>query len=239
MRRAQTAAGQARLPLDLSLEALAARTLARHQDAVRVKKEHLAIKRLALILDATLTLANKGGFHSMSLRDLSEQSGLSMGALYAYFDSKETLLLMILGTVSQVVEEAIGEPPDGLAPAARLRWLLETHLLLTEAMLPWFTFAYMQAKSFPPKARAMAVAAERRTEKLLADVLAEGKADGSFRIDDVEMCAALIKPMLQDWYVKRSKYRQRGVGTGAFLAALLGFVSQAIGADAGQRECAG
>ena len=101
--------------LDLSLEALAARILARHGETVRVKKAPLATKRLARIVECTLALANRVGFHSMSLRDLSQESGLSMGALYAYFDSKETLLLMILGTVSEVVEEALGEPPGDLA----------------------------------------------------------------------------------------------------------------------------
>ena len=214
--------------LDLSMETLAARTLARHTNTVRVKKPHVATKRLARILDSTLTLANRDGFHAMSLRDLSEHAELSMGALYAYFDSKETLLLMILGTVFEVVEEALGTPPADLAPRERLHWLLANHVALTEAMLPWFTFAYMQAKSFPPKARAMAIAGERRTEGLLADILAEGRANGAFALDDVEMSAALIKPMLQDWYVKRSKYRQRGITPKAFTQSLWTFVERAI-----------
>jgi len=214
--------------LDLSMEALAARTLARHPETVRVKKPQLATKRLARILDSTLALANRDGFHSMSLRDLSEHAELSMGALYAYFDSKETLLLMILGTVFEVVEQAIGSPPAELPPRERLRWLLASHVALTEAMLPWFTFAYMQAKSFPPQARSMAVAGERRTEKLLADILSEGRASGTFTLDDIEMSASLIKPMLQDWYVKRSKYRRRGVTPEAFTQSLWTFVERAI-----------
>lgn len=218
--------------LDLSLEALAARILARHGETVRVKKAPLATKRLARIVECTLALANRVGFHSMSLRDLSQESGLSMGALYAYFDSKETLLLMILGTVSEVVEEALGEPPGDLPPPERLRWLVAGHVALTEAMLPWFTFAYMQAKSFPPQARALAVASEQRTEGLIAAVLADGTASGDFHIADVEMTAALIKPMLQDWYVKRSKYRRRKVSAAAFTQALMGFINDAIGARA-------
>lgn len=215
--------------LDLSMEALAARILARHGGTIRVKKAHVATQRLAQIVDCTLALANRVGFHSMSLRDLSKETGLSMGALYAYFDSKETLLLMVLGTVSEVVEEALGQPPADLPPPERLRWLVAGHVALTEAMLPWFTFAYMQAKSFPPEARALAVASEQRTEGLIAQVLAEGKATGDFQIADVEMTAALLKPMLQDWYVKRSKYRRRKVSPTAYAEALMGFVSAAIG----------
>ncbi|QTL06276.1 TetR family transcriptional regulator [Aquabacter sp. L1I39] len=211
------------------MEAMAARMLARHQATIRVKKAHVATARLARIVETTLTLANNAGFQSMSLRDLSEQSGLSMGALYAYFDSKETLLRMILDTVSTVVEEVLGSPPADLdGPRAHLNWLLRTHVALTEAMLAWFTFAYMEAKTFPPEARAMAVASERRTESFICDALTDGAAAGAFHIDDAAMTAALIKPMLQDWYVKRSKYRRRGITPDAFADALIAFVERAI-----------
>lgn len=216
--------------LDLSPEGLAARILARHGATIRVKKPQLATRRLAHIVSSTLTLANQGGFHSMSLRDLSEHAELSMGALYAYFDSKETLLLMILGTVAEVVEEALGTPPDDLPPPERLRWLIGAHVALTEGMLPWFIFAFMQARSFPPQARAIAVASEERTEGLFAAILAEGQARGDFAMADVDMVAALIKPMLQDWYVKRSKYRRRKVTPDAYAEALMAFVLSAVGA---------
>ena len=33
-----------------------------------------------------------------------------------------------------------------------------------------------------------------------------------FAVDDAVLTAALIKPLLQDWYVKRAKYRRRGIG---------------------------
>ncbi len=57
--------------LDLSMEAMAARMLARHHATIRVKKAHVATARLARIVETTLTLANNAGFQSMSLRDLS------------------------------------------------------------------------------------------------------------------------------------------------------------------------
>ena len=226
-------AGAPLLPegVDLSPEALARRMLERHRAAIRVKKPGVAVPRLAQIAQVTLTLANKSGFHSMSLRDLSEGTGLSMGALYAYFSSKETLLSMILDTVAEVVEEVLGHPPEGLAdPRARLAWLIGAHVALTEAMLDWFTFVYMEAKAFPPQARARAVASEARTEALFAGVIEEGRAGGVFQVDDVAMAAALIKPMVQDWYVKRAKYRRRGISPERFASSLSAFAQRALGA---------
>jgi AcrR family transcriptional regulator len=218
--------------LDLSPEALAARMLTRHRATIRIKKPAVAVPRLAHIAQVTLTLANARGFHSMSLRDLSEGTGLSMGALYAYFSSKEMLLSMILDVVAEVVEEVLGHPPEGLPDArARLAWLIGAHVALTEAMLDWFTFVYMEAKAFPPEARARAVASEARTEALFSTVIEDGRAAGLFQVDDVALTAAFIKPMVQDWYVKRAKYRRRGISPDRFAQGLAAFAERALGAD--------
>jgi TetR/AcrR family transcriptional regulator, cholesterol catabolism regulator len=217
---------------DLSMEALCARMLERHQTTIRIRKPAGAIANLARIVETTLTLANAKGFHSMSLRDLTEHTGLSMGALYAYFDSKDTLLMMILGQVVVAVEDVLTHPPPRLEadPAARLRWLLETHLYLTETMQPWFVFAYMEAKAFPREGRDLAVASELTTERLMAEALEEGAQAGRFHVTDVEMTAALIKPLLQDWYVKRAKYHRRGITPERYAQSVIDFVEAAIGA---------
>lgn len=214
---------------DLSMEALCRRILERHQATIRVRKADTAVANLARIIDTTLALANRKGFHSMSLRDLSEQSGLSMGALYSYFDSKDTLLLMILGQVVDAVGLALSAPEvvTGDAPV-RLRALMARHVYLTEAMGPWFVFAFMEAKAFGKQGRDMAVESELWTEGLLRDVIADGITAGRFRPVDPTMAAALVKPMLQDWYVKRAKYRKRGIDPDAFVVVLGDMVGEML-----------
>ncbi|MBW1985367.1 MAG: helix-turn-helix transcriptional regulator, partial [Deltaproteobacteria bacterium] len=63
-----------------------------NRQTIRVKKEKTVIKNLDKIFVATLKISNKKGFHNMSMRDLSLETGLSLGALYAYFASKDELL---------------------------------------------------------------------------------------------------------------------------------------------------
>ena len=215
---------------DLSMEALCARMLERHQATIRVRKPAVAIGNLARIVDTTPDARQPKGFHSMSLRDLTEHTGLSMGALYAYFDSKDTLLMMILGQVVRGRRRGADQPAGGPEnrSAARLRWLLETHLYLTETMQPWFVFAYMEAKAFPREGRDLAVASELTTERLMAEALEQGAQAGLFRIADVEMTAALIKPLLQDWYVKRAKYHRRGITPERYAQSVIDFVEAAI-----------
>lgn len=215
---------------DHSLETSAARILARHRDTIKVRKPHVAVVNLARILGAALTLANRHGFHAMTLRQLAEESGLSMGGLYSYLDSKDTLLLMILQEVAEAAEEALAGAPEAVRadPARHLAWLIERHILLTDAMHPWFVFAYMEAKAFPPEAKKRAVESERATERILADVVAEGMARGHFAPGDPLFTATLIKPLLQDWYVKRGKYRERGIDAPAYAAQVNAFVLKAL-----------
>lgn len=215
---------------DYTLEKLCARIYARHRDTIKVQKPHIALAKLARIVEAVLSLSNRKGFHDTSLRDLARASGLSMGGLYSYFDTKDTLLLMVLEEVSAAVTEVLAVPPEGVAgdPRAHLRWLIDTHIALSEAMQPWFVFSYMEAKAFPAAARKVAVESELATERLFVEVLTAGTAAGAFAVADPQFTAALIKPLLQDWYVKRSKHRKRALSAAAYSAGVFDFVAAAI-----------
>lgn len=208
--------------------------LENNRDSISIQKPELAVRKLALILNAALELSNKKGFQAMSLRDLSQTSGVSMGGLYSYFDSKATLLKMILSEVTMAVENALAHPPEEVRrdPRTHLMWLIEIHIRLTEAMLPWFTFSFMEAKNFPSAERKRAIDSEELTESYFAQVLERGVKDGSFSIDMPPLMAALIKPLLQDWYVKRAKYRRRKVDIDSYIGMVQSIVLAACGAKA-------
>jgi AcrR family transcriptional regulator len=57
----------------------------------KVSPEHLAARRQQ-ILDAALVCFDRSGFHRTSMQDIFDQAGLSTGAVYRYFDSKEAII---------------------------------------------------------------------------------------------------------------------------------------------------
>ena len=199
----------------------------RHRANISTARVKVALPNLERIITATLQISNRSSFDSMSLRDLSSETGLSMGALYSYIDSKDQLSAMILEHVLYLVETVLAPPPT-MAGRERLRWLLRTHVYLTEAMQPWFFFAYMEAKTFDSRVRRMAINSELRTERLLAECLAAGQAAGSFATADSTMTASLIKPLLQDWYLKRWKYRRREVDPDSYADRVIHFVEATL-----------
>lgn len=217
----------------VTLKALCTRLYERHGAQMRVRKPATAVANLMRIVSATLALAERGSFHEMSMRDLSRESGLSLGALYAYIEDKSGLLDLMLDGVTDAVERVLIEPEEptlgaAATPRARLERFIDRHVRLTEAMPAWFAFAYMEARAFGPQARARVKAAEMQTETLILDILQAGCAQGDFQIQDPVMTAALIKPLLQDWYLKRWKYRARGITSDAYIAALLGFIEEGL-----------
>ncbi len=215
----------------VSINAMCARIFERHGETIQVRNPNVAVAKLTLIIEATLRLGNRRGFHATSLRDLAKASGVSMGALYSYFDNKTTLLSMILGEFFPTVTSILREAPGEVSGDARrhLIWLVDTHVRLSEAMLPWFVFAFMEAKAFPHAERRMAVACEAETEGIFADVIRRGVGEGVFAVRDVDLASALLKPLLQDWYLKRGKYRDRDTSMDAYIAGVVGLLRTGFG----------
>lgn len=200
-----------------------------HSKANKIKKEKTLNKNLGPILEAALAISNEKGFTAMSMRDLSRRTGLSMGALYAYFSSKDELLDMLWEIGRTMLHRSMDEGLRGLTePADRLRAAIKTHLYVSEAMRPWFFFSYMEAKHLSRAQKETAQASETASEQMFTDILEQGRKDGLFFHDDSRMTAAVIKAMLQDWYVKRWKYGRRKVTVDQYAEFVIGFVESYI-----------
>ena len=200
-----------------------------NRNSIRVKKKNKVLKNLERIFSATLRISNRKGFLAMSMRDLSRETNLSMGALYSYFASKEDLLAMLQSqrrtVTKRILDERIAQESK---PVARLRAAILTHLFLSEDMQPWFYFSYMEAKNLSKKEQDLAVASELYTEKLIADILKQGQIQGDFKLHDPQLTASVIKAMLQDWYLKRSKYAKRMISVDQYAHFVLQFVEAFI-----------
>jgi TetR/AcrR family transcriptional regulator, cholesterol catabolism regulator len=210
--------------VSLSVEGLSRDLFLGNRESIKIKKEGVAVKNLVKILNAALALSNQKGFAAMSLRDLSREAGLSMGALYTYFTSKEELLHMIQRQ-SAVVMQVLVDHIEGIDdPKVKLRRAIQAHLFLSEILREWFYFSYMETKNLGREDHRKAIEAELFTEKLFIDIIHEGQKAGAFREVDTDLLGAVIKAMLQDWYLKRWKYAGRKVSVERYAAFVVEFV---------------
>lgn len=210
----------------LSTENICREIFRRKSDSIRIKKEAVAVKNLDKIFRATLELANEKGFHVMSLRDLCAKSGMSMGGLYAYFKNKEDLLTLIQEQGRAIVTQVMTSRLEGIEdPALALETAIRTHIYLSESFYPWFFFSYMETRFFHADEGKKAIAGELQTETIFTDILTKGMETGVFKIENPLLLAAVTKAMLQDWYLKRWKYRQRKITVDAYADFVISMIS--------------
>jgi AcrR family transcriptional regulator len=112
----------------------------------RVSEDHLQ-RRRQQIMDAARRCFIRKGFHQTSMQDVFKESGLSAGAVYRYFKSKDEIIYVIAterqGSIVKVLEDLIDE--DTLPPldeiiglfAERIEALLETDGVLRVAPQVW------------------------------------------------------------------------------------------------------
>lgn len=99
----------------------------------RVSEEHLRARRQH-ILDAARVCFTRNGFHATSMQDVIAEAGVSVGAVYRYFKSKDELVTAIAEQVVGDIAEAYGqvlaaEPrPTMLVAMRRAIEVVEPHL---------------------------------------------------------------------------------------------------------------
>jgi AcrR family transcriptional regulator len=213
----------------ISMEEICREIFMENQASIKIKKEAVAVKNLANIFNTALMLSNEKGFQSMSLRDLSRTSGLSMGALYSYFTSKDELLAMLQNQGRRLTRKVLTKQIDVNAePDEILRTAIRAHLYLTEVMQKWFYFFYMETKNLDKSQQKKSIESELETEQVFIDILDAGIRKQYFHIENSVLTASVIKSMLQDWYLKRWKYARRQVSVEDYAEFLIRFVESAI-----------
>src|SRR5437763_14334539 len=101
------------------------------------------------ILDATLTLASKGGYDAVQMRTVAERADVALGTLYRYFPSKIHLLVSALTLEFERTQEKLDRRPiPGDTPYERMMYVLsrvtrtmQREQMLTEALTRAFMFA--------------------------------------------------------------------------------------------------
>jgi AcrR family transcriptional regulator len=192
--------------------------LTRNAGRITVKRPKPALENLERIFAATFRLANEVGFRAMTLRDLCRETGLSMGGLYGYIDSKDQLAEMI----EDVVRHCSSAVPEWYAdienPRERLEAMVRGWIYLSELLQPWFYFVYMDSRVLKPEQRATAKEAELHVQAVIAETIRKVEPP---RQCNPDLLAAHCLAAFQDWYVKRWKYRAAKVDVDDFAASVV------------------
>ena len=145
------------------------------------------------IMDSAIKLFSRRGFNAASVDDICEEAGISKGAFYHHFESKQALFLALLDSWLQTIDNAIEASKDKTAP--------ETFMQMTEAFpyifetagegLPMFLEFWLQA-SRDKKIWEASIAPYRRYHKYFTSLIKKGVKEGSFIEVDPQLASRMI-----------------------------------------------
>jgi AcrR family transcriptional regulator len=147
----------------------------------------------AKIVESAARLFSARGFNAASVDDICKEAGISKGAFYHHFESKQALFLALLDGWLQAIDNSIEVSRDKTAP--------ETFMQMTEAFpyifktasegLPMFLEFWLQANR-DKKIWEASIAPYRRYHKYFTSLIKKGVEEGSFVEVDPELASRMI-----------------------------------------------
>ena len=194
----------------------------------QVKNPRLAVTKLEIILNSAFKLVHNQSFANMSMRSLSKEAQLSIGGLYAYFTKKEQLAQSIHKFLNQYCRKVLNQVLQN-SGSDLLEDSIRAHIYVSEYMQPWFFFAFMESKNLNKNQRVFAAGSELMIEDQFTKIIAKGQQSNKYNTSlPPESYAAMIKPLLHDWYLKRGKYKARKISVDNYANQVMLFVNNGL-----------
>lgn len=174
----------------------------RNSSIVQTQKARFAVANLEKILKATFEISASSGFDRMSLRDLSRQTGMSMGAIYSCISKKEDIALMVADIVRLSSELTRQHAQKSTSPWIQIEQSIRFHLYASTLLQPWYFFLYFETRSLPEQQQQDSKQIELDAINGFEQQIIAGVEKGEFDAHDPHMVANMIVVLLEDWYLK-------------------------------------
>ncbi|MBO3749475.1 TetR family transcriptional regulator [Streptosporangiaceae bacterium NEAU-GS5] len=139
--------------------------------------------RQRLLSEATRLFAERG-FESTSVQEIVSAAGVTKGAMYHYFDSKDDLLHEIYGRVLRMQMERLTHFADSDASVSERLHAAATDVVATSvANLDDTKIFFRSMHQLAPDTQKIVRAERRRYHERFRDLVAEGQRDGVFTAD--------------------------------------------------------
>jgi TetR/AcrR family transcriptional regulator, cholesterol catabolism regulator len=135
------------------------------------------------LLAAAVKLFSARGYGRTSLQDIAEEAGLTKGALYYHFKSKEDILRRVH---DEMIEQIIADSREALDASSSaeeaLRRLIHVHLGAIEARGDEIKVFLRERRSFGPANWREIRERRREIEHIFVNVIADGQRNGAFAL---------------------------------------------------------
>lgn len=136
------------------------------------------------ILDAAGRLLLRNGISSLTMATLAQEVGVTSGALFRHFDTRDAILTALAERTAARLREDLAGPHEG-APPERLYAFITARLgtVSKSPALPAMVLSPDVHLALPPEGRSALAEIVRETHAYLRALIAEGQRAGHFRDD--------------------------------------------------------
>ncbi|MFC6086289.1 TetR/AcrR family transcriptional regulator [Sphaerisporangium aureirubrum] len=139
--------------------------------------------RRRLLGEATRLFADKG-FENTSVQEIVSAAGVTKGAMYHYFGSKDDLLREVYARVLRLQTERLDRFADAPGPVAdRVHAAAADVIMTTIDNLDDFKIFFRSMHQLAPETQKAVRAERRRYHERFRDLVREGQTSGVFRTD--------------------------------------------------------
>ncbi len=172
---------------------------------VRTKRQEQAIETRNRIYNAAIELMDRKGFENLTIVDISEKAGVSVGAFYHYFESKNDILAEIFRKADDYFsnEVVLGAMGEGIAEQ-----ILEyfDHYAKFNVM----SGVEMTQQLFNPKVKFF-IMKGRPMLTMLEDLILQGQQNGEIKAeaaaeDVVRFLFMMARGIVFDWSLHDGRY---------------------------------
>jgi AcrR family transcriptional regulator len=186
----------------------------RHSPAKKIptniKNAALVVKRREQIFDAVIQLFSEKGYHSTTLREISKESGITLGNLYDYISTKEDILSIIQEKATQAVMDAISkEREEHRDPVEKLKNLINSELNAMDKYQELILIIYQESHAMGKETLHSLLQGERKHLREYERIIEEGIRKGVLKPLNTRMLANMIKILIDAWVMKRWDLREK------------------------------
>jgi len=145
------------------------------------------------IVDRAAELFDKRGYAETSFQDIADAVGVARPSLYHYFDSKETILALIVERTIEARDAIMARVVAMTdSPAVRLELLISDLGTWTSEHPAGLRLLLNASGSIPEPTRRRDLRSRRSMFELLSSVIADGIDEGTFKVVDERETAATV-----------------------------------------------
>ena len=151
------------------------------------------LKTKAMLVDVARQLFAKKGVDATTMNDIAMASKKGRRTLYTYFKSKEQIYMAVVESELEMLSNTIEKvAPKDISPDEKILELISTHLDIVK--LAVYRNGTLRANFFRDiwRVEAMRKHFDQNEVKLFRSVLKEGKEQGLFDIDNIEITADIL-----------------------------------------------